>query len=32
VNALIGDDYRAYILREAETVKALFEKRPWKSQ
>lgn len=32
VNALIGDEYRTFVLREAETVKALFEKRPWKSQ
>lgn len=32
VNALIGDEYRAFVLREAEAVKAIFEKRPWKSQ
>ena len=32
VNALIGGEYRTFVLREAETVKALFEKRPWKSQ
>jgi tripartite-type tricarboxylate transporter receptor subunit TctC len=32
VNAVIGEDYRAFALREAETVKALYAKRPWKSQ
>lgn len=32
LNALISDDYRQMALREAETVKALFARRPWSSQ
>jgi tripartite-type tricarboxylate transporter receptor subunit TctC len=32
VKALIGDDYRAFVMREAETVKALYARRPWKNQ
>jgi tripartite-type tricarboxylate transporter receptor subunit TctC len=32
VNALVGDDYRAFVLKEAAGVKALFAKRPWKSE
>lgn len=32
VSALVGDEYRAFAQREAEGVKALYAKRPWKSE